>query len=429
MGDTFLFILVLMLISAFFSAAETALTAVSRARIYRLVMEGNKSAQIVSKLRRHKESLIGTVLLGNTAVNVAASALATTLAVSMFGNQGELVAAITLCMTLLLVIFSEILPKTYAIQKSERVSLALAPALNLIVFLFYPITWSVQCFIRGLFKLLGIDVIKQDTLISTTDLIRGTIELHHREGKMIKQERDMLGSILDLNEIEVKHIMVHRKNVETIDADLSAPELVAQAVSTMHSRLPLWRNNPDNIIGVLHVKNLIKLLGERNNRVNTNDILGICSKPWFIPETTSSRDQLLAFRNQRQHIAFVVDEYGGWQGIVTLEDIVEEIVGNIDDEHDEIASGMQKIGADAYFVSGSLSLRDLNRQLEWNLPDEHASTMAGLLIHEVQRIPNVGEHFNVHGFRFTVISRDAMQITRLRIEKLPDTKLPEDVEV
>jgi len=437
MDDTLLLsgltVLFFVLASAFFSAAETALTAVSRPRIYRLVMDGNRSAQIVSKLRRHKESLIGAVLLGNTAVNVAASALATSVAITLFGQEGDMVPLVTLSMTLLLVVFAEILPKTYAIQNSERVSLLLAPAINLIVMLLYPLTWSVQTFIRGLFKLFGIDIIKTNTLISTTDLIRGTIELHHREGKMIKQERDMLGSILDLNDIEVKNIMIHRKQVETIEGDLPADTLVAQAVSTMHSRIPVWRGEPDNIVGILHVKNLIKLIGERHNSfdatITTEAILAACSKPWFIPETTSLRDQLLAFRNQRQHIALVVDEYGSWQGIVTLEDIIEEIVGNIDDEHDEIISGIQKISPDAYFVSGGLSLRDLNRQLDWNLPDEHASTVAGLLIHEVQRIPTTGEHFNIHGFRFTVVARDAMQITHLRVEKLPDTKLPEDVEL
>ncbi len=397
-----------LLISAFLSAPETALTAISRARIYQLVMDGNKAAQIVSKLRRHKESLIGTVLLGNTAVNVAASALATTLAITMFGSEGKLVAIVTLAMTLLLVVFAEILPKTYAIQNAERVSLALAPALNLIVLLFYPLTWSVQLFIRAVFKLFGVDITKTDTLISATDVIRGTIELHHREGKMIKQDRDMLGSILDLNDIEVKNIMVHRKQVETIDADLPADELVAQAVSTMHSRIPLWRGEPDNILGVLHVKNLIKLLGERHDNIggsHRRGILASCSKPWFIPETTTLRSQLLAFRSKRQHFAFVVDEYGGWQGIVTLEDIIEEIVGDIEDEHDEGQTDIQKAGDDAYYVNGGVSVRDLNRQLDWNLPDDDAATVAGLLIHEAQNIPAVGEHFDIHGFRFTVVER------------------------
>ncbi len=426
-------ILLFLLISAFFSAAETALTAISRARIYQLVMDGNKAAQIVTRLRRNKESLIGTVLLGNTAVNVAASALATSFVITLFGSEGEPVAIVTLAMTLLLVVFSEVLPKTYAIQNAERVSLALAPAVNLIVTLLYPITWSVRAFIRLLLTLFGIDITKTNTLISATDVLRGTIELHHREGKMIKQDRDMLGSILDLNDIEVGDIMIHRKQVETIDADLPAETLVAQAVSSRHRRLPVWKDNPDNIVGLLHVKTIVKLLSQRHNQIGEHadaaEILATCSKPWFIPETTSLRDQLVAFRHMRQHFAFVVDEYGGWQGVVTLEDIIEEIIGGIDDEHDEPDDDIRNIGEGAYLVKGDVTLRDLNRSLDWNLPDQDASTVAGLLIHETESIPGVGEHFDIHGFRFTVAAKDTMQITRLRIEKLQGTKLPEDVDI
>jgi Mg2+/Co2+ transporter CorB len=420
-------ILLFLLISAFFSAAETALTAISRARIYQLVMDGNKRAQIVSRLRRNKESMIGTVLLGNNLVNIAASAIATSLSITLFGSESGLVI-VTIVMTLMVVIFSEVLPKTYAIQNSERVSLALAPALSFLVKLLYPITHCIQVFIRLILKLFRVDISKTHTLISGTDVIRGTIELHHREGQMIKQDRDMLGSILDLNDIEVEAVMVHRKNVETIDADLPAGELIKQAVSTMHSRIPLWRGDPDNIIGVLHAKNLIKAMGEHDGLIDNATVMAICNKPWFIPETTSLRAQLLAFRSKRQHFAFVVDEYGAWQGIVTLEDIIEEIVGNIDDEHDEATVDIVKIGDNAYSVNGGMTLRDINRHLDWNLPDDHASTVGGLLIHEIQAIPTIGQRFELFGYRFIVLETDATHITRLRIEKLDNVPPPEDIE-
>jgi Mg2+/Co2+ transporter CorB len=417
-------ILIFLLISAFFSAAETAMTAVSRARIYQLVMEGSKRARLVTRLRREKESLIGTVLLGNNAVNIAASAIATSLSIKLFGADGTGgLALVTLAMTLLVVVFTEILPKTYAIQNAERVSLALSPALNLLVKLLYPFTYSIQVFIRALLKIFGIDISQSNTLISATDVIRGTIELHHREGRMIKQDRDMLGSILDLNDIEVKDIMVHRKHVETIDASLPSKTLLEQAVGTMHSRLPLWRDQPDNIIGVLHVKNLIKAYNEFKGDMPEERVLAICNPPWFIPETTSLRDQLLAFRNKRQHFAFVVDEYGSWLGIVTLEDIIEEIVGDIDDEHDESGDDIQKAGRDVYLVNGDVTVRDLNRHLDWDLPDDDASTVAGVLIHEIETIPAAGEHFDLHGYRFTVVEKSGAQITRLRIQKLLPTML------
>ncbi|MEK6747379.1 MAG: HlyC/CorC family transporter [Pseudomonadota bacterium] len=421
-------IFLFLLISALFSAAETALTAVSRARIYQLVMDGNKRAQIVSRLRKNKESMIGTVLLCNNAVNIAASAIATTLSVRLFGDENGLVI-VTVIMTLLVVIFSEVLPKTYAIQNAERVSLIFAKPLLFLIKLFKPITYTIQLLIRTMLRLFGIDINKTNTLISSTDVIRGTIELHHREGKMIKQDRDMLGSILDLNDIEVEDIMVHRMEVETLDADLPPDDLVRMAVSTMHSRIPLWQGEPDNIIGVLHVKNLIKIIREQNNSLTTEAIVSICSKPWFIPETTSLRSQLLAFRSKRQHFAFVVDEYGGWQGIVTLEDIIEEIVGDIDDEHDEVENEIQKLGEDSYLINGSVTLRDLNRHLGWNLPDDNASTIAGLLIHEVQEIPSIGEVHALYGFDCTVVGKSAMQITRVKMSKRPETKLQSDIEL
>ncbi|MDX2074140.1 MAG: HlyC/CorC family transporter [Alphaproteobacteria bacterium] len=413
-------IVVLLLISAFFSAAETALTALSRARIYHLVMDGNKRAQLVSTLRKKKEALIGTVLLGNNAVNIAASAIATTITIKLFGTEDGGLIIVTVAMTLLVVVFTEILPKTYAIQNSERVALAFAPALNILVKLLYPITHAIQIFIRLLLKLLGADVVKNNTLISATDVIRGTIELHHQEGTMIKQDRDMLGSILDLNDIGVGSIALHRKEVETIDADIPPAELMDTAVRTMHSRIPLYRGDPDNIIGLLHVKDLIKAFNDSDGQITSEGIVSICHTPWFIPETTSLRDQLLAFRAKRQHFAFVVDEYGAWLGIVTLEDIIEEIVGNIDDEHDETKNAIQKQADGSYLVSGDLSLRDLNRALDWNLPDEHAATVAGLLIHEAEKIPDKKESFVFHHVRFTVAEKKATQLTRLRLEKLSE---------
>ena len=422
-----LIILLFLLISAFFSAAETALTAISRARIYQLVMSGNKRAQMVSKLRREKEALIGTVLLGYNAVNIAASAIATSLAISVFGNNETGLAIATLIMTILVVVFAEVLPKTYAIQNPERASLALAPAVTFMIKLLYPITFSVQVFIRVILRLFGIDITKANTLISATDVLRGTIELHHREGQMIKQDRDMLGSILDLNDVEIKDIMIHRKAVETIEADLPAPELIRQAVSTMHSRIPLWQGEPDNIIGLLHVKDLVKALNDRLGTLTNDDIITICHKPWFVPETTNLRSQLIAFRAKRQHLAFVVDEYGAWQGIITLEDIIEEIVGDIGDEHDEAVSAIQKIGDRTYVMNGEVTVRDINRQLDWNLPDENASTVAGLLINAAETIPSPGEHFTLHGFRFTVEEKIGNQVTRVKIQKLRQSEAKDDI--
>ena len=403
--------------SAFFSGSETALTAISRARIFRLVMDGNRRAEIVSKLRREKESLIGTILLGNTAVNVCVSALATTVTIQYLDENW--VVATSVALTIALLIFGEVMPKTIAIQNSERFSLFVAPMVALLVKLFSPVTVTIRSFIRLLLRLFGVDITKSNTLISASDVIRGTIELHHREGEMVKQDRDMLGSILDLNDITVADVMVHRKQMETIDLGLPVEIIIRKAISSTHSRIPLWKDEPDNICGVLHVKNLVRAISEKSQLARA-DIEAILHTPWFIPESTNLRDQLLAFRQQRQHFALVVDEYGALLGIVTLEDIIEEIVGDIDDETDKrMPLNIRAVGDGAYVMDGTVTIRDLNRELDWNLPDEDASTIAGLLIHEARLIPEIGAAFDFHGYHFVVVDKKINQITRVRMKKLP----------
>jgi len=416
-------IFICLLLSAFFSGSETAITAVSRARIYHLILEGNKRAQAVGNLRKKKEKLIGGIMIGNNTVNILASALATDLAIHRWGANGVFYA--TAIMTIVVVIFGEVLPKTYAIQNSEAAALRLAPAIAFVLKLLYPLNVALQLIIRNILKLFGIDITRSNSLSSASDVIRGTIELHHHEGKVIKQDRDMLGSILDMHDIEVGEIMAHRLTMETIDADLPADHIINLAVNSAHSRIPLWQGETDNIIGILHVKTLIKHLRETKSKLSNADLCRILVKPWFIPETTTIKSQLHAFRAERQHLALVVDEYGVLKGLVTLEDIIEEIVGRIDDEHDKhTLSEITPAGEDAYFVQGSMTIRDMNRELGWNLPDTEASTVAGLVIHEARLIPEIGEEFEFHQTRFTIIDKQINQITKLRIEKLtpPDTE-------
>lgn len=411
----------LLLLSAFFSGSETGLTAISRARIYRLEQEGNRNAKLVHRLRNRKEALIGTVLLGNNMVNIAASALATSVAIKLWGDENGVLYA-TIIMTTLVLIFSEVMPKTFAINNPEKVALYVAPVFILLVKLFAPVTAAVQWLINSFLRLIGVDLKPGTTLVSATDALRGTIELHHKEGEMVKLDRDMLGGILDLADTDVEEVMVHRKNMETIEITLPAPEIIRLAIESGHSRLPLWEDDPDNIIGILHIRDLLRTLHEQGKEMIDNPtIRELMSKPWFIPETTSLRDQLLAFRRERQHFALVVDEYGALEGIITLEDILEEIVGEIDDEYDIIATtDIMPDGMGGYTVDGAVTIRDLNRHLDWNLPDENANTVAGLLIHEARLIPEEGETFEFHGCQFTVLSKSGNQLTRLRLEKLPD---------
>ncbi|MDG1286621.1 MAG: HlyC/CorC family transporter [Rickettsiales bacterium] len=411
-------IFVLILCSGFFSGSETGLTAVSRARIFQLMKENNRRAKLVGKLRQEKESLIGAILLGNNLVNILASALATSLAISLWGEVGVVYA--TIAMTSLVLVFAEVLPKTFAIKRSEQVSLAVAPVIAICVTLFSPVTLAVKWFITQIFALFGIDVCEENALMPATDLLRGTIEMHHREGQMEKQDRDMLDSILELKEIEVEEVMVHRKQVEGLDIAEEVSTIIDTAINSPHSRLPVYEGEYTNVVGILHLKTLLRLIHKRGRaNITRKDIRSILLKPWFIPSTTSLKEQLYAFRQKRQHFALVVDEYGDLQGIVTLEDVIEEIVGEIDDEYDTIdLSGIVELSSDTWMVEGNTGIRDLNRHLDWELPDEDANTIAGLVLQEARDIPTKGEVFETAGCRFIVEACTPTQITRVRIEKL-----------
>ena len=414
-------IFVCLLLSGFFSCSETALTAVSRARMYALMQEGVRRAGMVIRLRDRKDALIGTILLGNNIVNILAASMSTVVAIRLWGDElGPVIATIVL--TLVVLIFGEVIPKTIAIYHPDRVSLLLAPILSVVVKLLSPLTWTVQQLVRFILRLFGVDLNNVSSMVAATEAIRGTIEMHHSEGEMEKGDRDMLGSILDLNDREVGEVMIHRKQVESLDINEEPEALISAAIASAHSRIPLYKDDMENIIGVLHMKDLFRLIRQQKIGITREMIRRIAQKPWFVPETTTLADQLNAFRRQRKHFSCVVDEYGAWLGIVTLEDIIEEIVGEIDDEHDPLAiADIMPYGERAYRVAGTVTIRDVNRQLGWDLPDEHATTVAGLVLHEARVIPDVGANFEFYGYRFTAEERKANQITMLTVERLPET--------
>jgi Mg2+/Co2+ transporter CorB len=410
--------LVLLVFSAMFSASETALTSVSRARVFALIQDGVSRARLVLYLKDKKDALISTILLGNTMVNSALATLITIVSIRFYGEEmGAWVA--TGIISVVLLIFSEVLPKSVAIHHPERSSLILAPILHFSMQVLWPLTRLVQLIVRSILRVFGVNLQTSKALISAQDVIRGTIEMHHSEGKVEKEDRDMLGSILDLNDREVHEVMVHRKQVVSIDLGLDPEMIISQTIASGHSRLPLWKDEMENIIGILHVKDLLKLVRAQKIGITREMIRRIAQKPWFVPETTKLADQLSAFREKRKHFACVVDEYGAWQGILTLEDIIEEIVGEIDDEHDPLEmSEIVAVSERAYRAEGTVTVRDINRQLDWDLPDEYANTIAGLVLHIARVIPDKGAIFEAFGYRFTVEERKANQITRLIVEKL-----------
>lgn len=405
-------VLLLMMASAFTSGTETAMTGASPARIHQMAAEGNRRARLAKRLLEQKEKLIGSLLLGNNLFNVLATAIAADLLIKLFGDAG--IAYATLIMTALVVVFAEVLPKTYAIRNPERMALGLAPAANLLVLVLSPVTQLVQWLINGAFRLFGVRA-QPDLYSSSFEALRGHIDLHTEQGTMTKQDRDMLGGILDLADVEVRAVMTHRGSMETIDASLPIMQVLEQVVASPYSRFPVWRGEPESIIGVLHAKDLLNAVQKHGAELATLKVADLCQRPWFVPDTTPLKRQLIAFRQRRQHLALVVDEYGDLEGLVTLEDIIEEIVGEIADETDIESEGIQPQSDGSYLVSGWITMRDLNRALGWKLPDEEASTIAGLVIHEAQNIPEVGQSFAFFGFRFVVLRRQRNQIVLLKV--------------
>lgn len=409
-------IFILLLLSGFFSGSETALTAASKVRMTTREKEGDERAALVNKIREKKDRLIGALLLGNNLVNILASALATSILIKVFGEAGVVYA--TLVMTMLVLIFAEVLPKTYALHHAESMSMRIAPIIRIVVIVFAPITEMVTWIVRNVLRIFGVDVFKAKAG-SHLELLRGAIEMHEGEEQETQEQRAMLRSILDLADVDIEEIMIHRKNVLMIDADQSMKKIIEAVLNSPYTRLPVWQDNPENIIGVIHSKLLLKAMHETKSvsKINLADIM---MEARFVPETTHLSDQLQNFRKRHEHFALVVDEYGAFMGIVTLEDILEEIVGDIDDEHDRAVMGVRKLqkadGEDeAYMVDGTVTIRDLNREFDWNLPDEDYATLAGLILHESQMIPDTGQCFMFHGFRFDIMRRQRNQITKIRV--------------
>lgn len=403
----------LLVLSAFFSGSETALTATSRSRMLQLAKEGESRAIAVGNLINNRERLIGAILLGNNLVNILASVLATSIFLDLFGDVG--VAYATLMMTALVLIFAEVLPKTYAIATTDRLAMAIAPLLKIIVAVLAPITALVQWIVRKILHYAGIDISANQAILSPQQEIRGAINLHHQEGGVKKIDRDMLGGILDLRDLTIDEVMIHRKNMQMIDSALSPREVVDEVLKSPYTRIPLWRDTPEEIIGILNAKDLLRALISNQGVIENLDIGALLSEPWFVPETSTLQEQLSEFLKRHIHFAIVVDEYGALQGLITLEDILEEIVGDISDEYDISITGVRPQSNGSVYVDGDVTIRDLNRAMDWHLPDEEANTIAGLVIHEAQTIPEPGQIFSYYDYRFEILRRHRNQITALRV--------------
>ncbi|MBU2993193.1 HlyC/CorC family transporter [Octadecabacter sp. 1_MG-2023] len=417
-------ILFLLVLSGFFSGSETALTAASRGKLRANADKGDKGAEKAFDVTEDRERLIGSVLLGNNLVNILATSLATTMFLRLFGENG--VAFATIIMTLLVLIFAEVLPKTYAITNPERAASLAARPISLVVTIFAPVVTAVRMLVRGVLQVFGVQTDPDSNILAVREEIAGALQLGHSEGVVEKEDRDRILGALDLGDRTVEEIMLHRTDIEMIDAALPVAEILKLCLDSNHTRLPLYRDEPENIVGVLHAKDLLRAMHKMlaDGRIEPDemagfDILTVAMKPYFVPETTTLDDQMHQFLARRRHFALVVDEYGTLQGLITLEDILEEIVGEITDEFDTDEENDLIAAEDgSYTVDGTMTIRDVNRATDWNLPDDEANTVAGLVIHEAQMIPMAGQVFSFHGFRFEVIAKDENRVSELKISEL-----------
>lgn len=417
-------IIVLLFLSGVFSGSETALTTASRGKLHAWAEKGDKGAGTALRLTEDSERLIGAILLGNNLVNILATSLATIFFTSLLGEAA--VAVATLVMTALVLVFSEVLPKTYAITNAEQMARRVAPVIGAVVVILSPVVNAVRAFVRLILRLVGVQTDPEANFLAAQEEIAGAIALHHSEGAVEKADRDRLLGALDLGQRHVDEVMLHRRDIRMIDVGAPASEVIEQALRSPHTRIPLYSDNAENIVGVLHAKDLFRALhrivhesDQPTDTLSSFNIMDVAMEPYFIPELTTLDDQMRNFLRRRSHFALVVDEYGALRGLITLEDILEEIVGEIADEHDtEAAGGIVPDADGSVEVEGVMTIRDLNRACDWNLPDEEANTVAGLVIHEAQAIPNAGQVFSFHGFRFEVLERENNRLTLLRVRKL-----------
>ena len=417
-------IFILLMLSAFFSGSETALTAASRGKLRTQADKGSRGAARALSITEDNERLIGSVLLGNNLANILATSLATALFTKLVGESS--VALATLVMTVLVLIFAEVLPKTYAITNAEQAAAKVSAPIALLVNTFDPIVSAVRKLVRGILWLFGVRTSADEPILAVREEIAGAISLGHLEGVVQKEDRDRILGALDLSERTVEEIMLHRSSIEMINFNDEPKEILAQCMASNHTRLPVYKDEPENIIGVIHAKDLARSMYGKISGPDASlesllslDISSVIMKPYFVPDTTALDEQMRQFLRRRTHFALVVDEYGSLEGMITLEDIIEEIVGEISDEFDPDSNEAIKPDTDGvYELDGTMTIRDLNRAMDWNLPDEDANTLAGLVLHEAQMIPAVGQVFWFHGFQFEVAGRDANRITLVRVRPL-----------
>ena len=405
------FIVILLGMGAIISATETAITAASPGLIQKLKLDGNKKAELLLGLLKIKEKVISTLLIGNSIANTLCTTIATGVFIEIFGDDmGTVISSIVMSFTI--IIFSEVIPKAIAVAKSEKIALTATSALIVFLKILKPINIALIYITKVFCFIFRIDL-KQK--VSAADEVRGVIEHHLSEGNVFKDDRDMLGGILDIRNLVIADIMVHRSNIITINIDTPTDKVIKTVLSSNHTRIPFWENNPDNIIGILHVRDLLSKIYNTKSKITEMDIRSLLSETVFVPDNSLVTQQLQMFREGQTHLACVVDEYGDLQGIITLEDILEEIVGQIYDEHDTGKSKIIAKSKSEFIVDGSVPIRDLNREFNWQIPENEATTLAGFIITKMERLPNQGEFIIEKNLKMIVQKKSENRIKTIQV--------------
>lgn len=399
-----------------FSLAEASFIASSKSKVYKMKQEGNKKAKLLDKILEQRETMISTLLFGNNAVNILASSIVTIIALEYLPfklyESSPLIGSLGL--TIIILIFSEIVPKTIAINNPERVAVSLAGLCVLVKKVMWPPVYLLNKVAYGIIRIVSAN--KNQYAETALDTIRGEIEYHHVQGAL-KHDKDMLEGVLNLVEMDVETVMTHRKDCKMIDIQSSILEITDFLKETSHTRIPVYDDTPDKIIGIIHLKDYL-ILTQNKKEVTHEDIKSILLFPLFVPLNIKLKTQLMEFKKKRSHLAIVVDEYGGMMGIVTLADILEEIVGTIEDEHDDGQKNIIEESSGVYIVNGECQISDFNRQRGSHFNYEGASTMAGLVIEKAEKIPDEGEEFIISNYKFTILQKEVSKISLLKIEVL-----------
>lgn len=420
----FILVAALMVLSAIFACSETSITAASRAKIHRLVGEGNKRAKKLEKLLKIREKVISTMLVGNNIVNIMASALATGVLIKVFGESGLLYA--TIVMTIVILVFAEIAPKTFALKSPDKIALFLAPLIDILVKILFPLTHLIQTIVDA-FVHLFFEKSTKNSQEAELEEIRDTVDLKHKEGSIFKYDKDLLDGVLDLSDTEISEIMVHRKDIESINIELPITEIINQATNISYTRIPLWHSNKDNIVAILNVRKLLKALHFHQGDIEKFELTPATSEPWFVPASNSLRSQLFAFRKRKKRFALVVDEYGSLLGLATLEDILEEIVGEIKEQDDKFEINISKSETGVYKIAGKTLIRDINKKLDWNIiEDDHAYNLAAFIISNLGRIPDEKENFVIDDYYFEILKRKNHDLTSIKVKKINHDLLPQN---